>query len=97
MHPAAAQRHTGAGDLLVHDRLILERLLPGAAVLLGHLDAEHAQLAELVVELARRLPGVEPFVEDWDHLGLDERPQSLSERLVIVVEIRAAHRATSFG
>ena len=97
MHPAAAQRYAGAGDLLGHDRLILERLLAGAAVLLGHLDAEHAQLAELVVELARRLAGVEPFVEDRDHLGLDERPQCLPERLVIVVEIRAAHRATSFG
>ena len=95
MHAAAAQRYACAGDLFGHDRLILERLLAGTAVLLGHLDAEHTQLAELVVEIARRLSCVEPFVEYRDDLGFDERPQRLAKRLVILVENRATHRVIS--
>ena len=55
VHAGAAEADAGAGALLGDDGLELEARLAGAAVLLGHLDAEDAQLAELVVEVARRL------------------------------------------
>src|SRR5690606_33569824 len=91
VHPIAAEAHPGAGALLGDHRLVLEAGLPGAAVLLGHLDAEHPELAELVVEVARRVAGLLPLLVDGGDLRLDERPDGLPERLMVLAEQGAPH------
>src|SRR5205085_12276002 len=63
-----------------------------AAVLLGHLDTEDAQLAELVVEVARRDARRVPLVVYRHHLRLDERADGLPESLVVLVENGAPQR-----
>lgn len=95
VHAGAAELDARARGLLVEDGLELVAVQAGAAELLGHVDAEDAQLAELVVEVARRLARGEPLVVDGDDLGLDEGAEGLPERLVVLVEHRTAHRATS--
>ncbi len=91
MHAGAAELDARAGGLLVEDGLELVGVHARAAVLLRHADAEDAQLAELVVEVAGRLARREPLVVDGDDLGLDEGADGLPERLVILVENRTAH------
>ncbi len=95
VHAGAAEGHARAGGLLVLDGLELVRLDAGAAELLGHVDAKEAQLGELVVELAGHDALREPLVVDGHDLGLDEGAEGLPERLVILVEHRTAHAATS--
>ena len=96
MDAGPAEAHRGAGDLLGHDGGVLERGQAGAAVLLGHLDAEHAQLAELGVELARHEAGGVPLVVVRHDLLLDEVAQDEAEGLVVLGERRTAH-ALSHG
>ena len=87
-----AEAHRGAGDLLGHDGGVLERADAGAAVLLGHLDAEDPELAELRVQLARHEACGVPLVVVRHDLLLDEVAQGEAERLVVLVERRAPHR-----
>ena len=91
VHAGAAEGDARAGGLLVLDGLELVRVHAGAAELLGDVDAEEAELGELVVELARHLTGGEPLVVDRDDLGLDEGAQGLPERLVVLIENGTAH------
>lgn len=95
VHAGATELDAGTSGLLVQHGLELVALQARAAELLGHVDAEDAQLTELVVEVAGRLARREPLVVHRYDLGLDEGADGLPERLVILVEHRTAHAATS--
>lgn len=86
----AAEVHAGAGGLLGLDGLELVGIDPRAAVLLVDVDAEQAEVGELVVELTRDDAGLEPLLEVGGHLGLDEVTEGLAEGLVVFVEHSAA-------
>src|SRR5690606_38199445 len=86
------------GELLGHDRVVTEVVDARTAVLLGHVEAEHPELACPGPELAGHLPGGVPLLVVGGDLLLDEGAHGLAERLVLVVEDRSpAHAVHSFS
>src|SRR5262249_11519061 len=82
--PAAA---AGARELLDPDR-VMDVVAALAAVLRLVLEAEEAELAAAVVELAGKLPRLLPFVDVGSDLVGDEAADRLAELLVLLAEGR---------
>ena len=91
MYRLAAEGHAREGGFFRHDKRIREIVDASAAVLLGHLDAEHAQLAEFAVEVTRRVSLLLPFGVDGHDLLGDEVADRLAKSLVVFVEYGALH------
>ena len=91
--PDAAEAHTPRASVSsVMMAVYLNELDPGAAVLLGHLDAEHAQLAELVVELARARCRRRTTRRSAGTTSDSMKSRTVcAERLVVLGEHRTAH------
>ena len=76
----------GAGLLLGEDHVVAEVVDPGAAVLLGDVEAEQPRLARLEPQLARHDAVLLPLVVVGDDLLLEEGPRGLAEVLVLGLE-----------
>ena len=79
------------GSLLGDDRLELVGVHARAAVLLGHLDAEDAQLAELVVEITGAWPASNHSSKTGTTSDSMKSRIMVPERLVVLVVNRTAH------
>ena len=77
----------GARQLLGPDRVV-DVVAALAAELLGVLEAEEAELAAALVQLARELARLLPLVDVGGDLLADEAPHRLAELLVLLGERR---------
>lgn len=91
MSAGGSEGDGGAVGLLGKDGLELVGLDARPAVLLRDLDAEDAELAKLVVELAGHDACGAPVVVHRDDLGFDEVPDGLPEGFVVVVVDGSEH------
>ncbi len=78
----------GPGQLLGHHHVVAEVGDPGAAVLLGDVEAEQALRAGLGPEVAGDDAVLLPLVVEGDDLLLQEGADGLAERLVLRLEDR---------